>query len=690
MHRTGSLLVALIFLAGCGQAGVASPSTEAAPEPTAAVGVAGSPTMYRGGPERTGVFPGPAPDGDVGEAWRANLGAAIRSQPAVFDGLAYVTVDDGALVAVELSSGAETWRYAAGDGMSSSPAVADGVVVAVTNGGQVFAVDAANGGERWTREADAAPQSMPAVVGDVLYVGTDAGGVIALDLATGDERWSYDAGAAVTRSVAVGGGSVYFGAEDATFHAVDAETGDARWTRRVVGGRIGTPAVGGDLVYVVTLDAPHSGVIALAVGDGEERWRFEPDQARGIRPVVLADGTLYVADYGGTIYLLDPNSGTVRSSFTQPSEIRAAPAFVDGKLYVAAFDRIFALDVADGTESWSVAIDANVEYGPVVADGLAIAGTYAGTLYAIGAGEAVARASAPPSLTPTPEPNDIAELVVEIPAEPGMLYTQGPAVAEDGTIYVLDMSGRVLVYDADARLIDEWGEPGSGPGQLDFIRDDNEPENSIGDVALAPDGTLWIANPDNFRVDHFTVDGDHLGSIGSFGGSDGQFVDPFGVTVSADGKIYVVDDQRDIIQRFAPDGTFELAFGGHGSAPGQLSFAGFAEFDGEGTLWVADWGNNRVQAFDGEGVYLSHFGTAGSGPGQMREPSDVAADAAGRLYVLEFGNERVQVFEPDGTPIGHFAVPEPAGSMTIANGQLYLTGEGDSALRVYRLLLPDA
>jgi outer membrane protein assembly factor BamB len=689
MRPTSSSLAILLVLAACGQEPMASPATSG-PASTDSMGVAGSPTMYRGGPERTGVFIGPAPDGEPGEVWRIHLGAAIRSQPAVLEGLVYVSADDGSLHAVELSSGEEAWRYEADDGMSSSPAVAEGTVVAVTNGGRVLAVDAATGDERWTHAADAAPESMPAIVGDTVYVGTDAGTVIAVDLASGEERWSYDAGAAVTRSVAVAGGSVYFGAEDATFHAVDAETGEGRWIRQGVGGRIGTPTVGGELVYVVILDEPHAHVAALATDDGEERWRFEPDEAAGIRPVVLADQTLYVTDRGGTTYALDPTSGSVRSSFTQDSEISAAPAFVDGHLYVAAFDRVFAVDAVDGTESWSFPIDASADYGPVVADGLVIVGTFAGSLYAIGSGEGIARASAAPGLTPTPEPNEFAELLREIPSEPRTLYTQGPAVADDGTTYVLAMSGRVLVYDGEGSLIDEWGEPGSEPGQLDFIRDDNDPQNSIGDVALAPDGTLWIANPDNFRADQFTVDGEHLGSIGSFGSGDGQFVDPIGVTVGQDGKIYVVDDERDVIQRFSPEGTFELAFAGHGSAPGQLNFTGFGEFGADGNLWVADFGNNRIQAFDPDGTYLSHFGSAGSGPGQLREPNDIAFDAAGRVYVLDFGNHRVQVFEADGTYLGHFDVTRPAGSMTIANGQLYVTAQGNPALLVYRLLLPDA
>ncbi len=683
MRRTIISLAASLVLAGCGSTPIGSPGI---PQPSGGSAVPAE-SMYRGGSERTGVFIGPGPDGDPGEVWSVSVGGAIRSQPAVSDGVAYFTADDGALYAVDMETGDEVWRHDAADGMSSSPAVAGGLVLAVTNGGRVLAVDVASGEQRWTVEADAAPESMPAVVEDTLFVGTDAGTAVALDVASGETSWTYDAGAPVVRSVAVGGGSVYFGSQDGRIHAVDVASGEGRWTQPSLSAAIGTPTVGGDLLYVVILEAPHSLVVALDTDDGTERWRFEPEGAAGIRPNVLADGTLYVTDRTGTIYAVDAASGSVRWSYEQESEISAAPAFVDDHLYVATFDRVFALDVTTQTEAWSYAIDANVDYGPAVAGGMVLAGTFAGTLYAIGSGSGVARPSTEPTAQ---EAAEIVEFDRGLPLEPDTLYTQGPAVADDGTTYVIDVAGRILVYDADGSLIREFGEPGSGPGQLDFIRDDNDPLNSIGDIDIAPDGSLWIANPDNFRVDQFTPEGQHLASIGSFGSGDGQFIDPIGVTVSEEGKVYVVDDERDVIQRFSADGEFELAFAGHGSAPGLLNFTGFGSFDPDGNLWIADWGNNRLQAYDADGEYLSHVGTAGTGLGQLREPSDVAIDEAGRIYVVEMGNQRVQVFEPDGTPIGQFAVAGPQGSLTIANGRLYVPVDGDPAVNVYRLLLPGA
>ena len=694
MNRASPILASLLLLTACADA-------PAAPEPTPSatelVADAASPAMYRGGPQRTGVFIGPGLEGQPAEAWRFAAGSPILSQPAVAAGVAYFGSDDGVLYAVDLRTGAERWRHDTGASLTSSPAIADDILVTVTTAGRLVAVDAQTGAELWHSDENFAAESMPAIVGQTVYTGTNGGTVLAMELLTGEQRWSYDAGAAVTRSVAVSDSTLYFGADDATFHAIDAETGSGRWTYQSVGGRIGTPAARRDWVYFVILDEPHSQLTALDPATGEERWRFAPENAASLRPVVLGPDSIYVADSGGTIYALDPASGAVRWSMEQDSEIGAAPALVDGHLYVGSRDRVFAVDVATGREVWSFAVDGNVEYGPVVADGLVLAGTQAGSLYAIGSADTVAgggSAVAEPSQTPAGEP--VAELIGEIDVPDDVRRTAGPVVDEHGTLYVADLTqGRVLSFDADGSLVGTFGEPGSGPGQLDFLRDDTDPYSAWGDLALAPDGTLWVANPDNFRVDHFTTDGTFIDSIGSFGSGDGQFLDPISVSVSPDGAIFVVDDERDVIQRFGPDGTFELAFGGHGSAPGELNFTGSMTLDAEGNVWIADWGNNRVQAFDPDGVLLANFGQGGSGPGQLMNPADLAIDAAGRIYVADFGNLRIQAFEPDGTPLGEVNLPgvEPAAipaSVGIANGELYVTPFGSRNILVYRLLLPQS
>ena len=652
-------------------------------------------SMYRGGPDRSGVFPGPGPEGTVIEHWHVDTGSAIHSQPAVVDGVVYLTTGGGEILALDADTGAERWSHDAGDdGLMSSPAVADGLVVAATIGGRILAIDAASGSEVWRRDEDAAPESMPAVSEGVVYVGTDAGTLIALDLRTGEDVWTYAAEAPVTRSPAVAGGRVYVGSDDGRLHAVDVSSGRSAWTHDTAGGLIGTPAIGQGLVYLVNLNEPSSQVIALDVDTGEEAWRFDPDDAMGMRPVVLGPDTLYAVDRGGSFYALDPLSGVSRWSWSQQSEIRAAPALVDDRLYVVTRDRAFALDVTTRQEAWSVELEAYAEYGPVVADGVVYAGTQAGVVHAIGSAADApvgSGAAAPSSGAGLPE---IGELEREVSVPDDVEFVVGLGADADGRLYLPDLlNGRILVSDGQAPFVEGFGEPGSEPGQLDFIRDNNDPFNSIGDAAVAPDGTVWVANPDNFRVEHFGSDGAYLGSIGAFGSGDGQFLDPIGVAIDREGTIFVVDDERDVIQRFAPDGTFELAFGGHGSIPGLLDFSGMITVDANGAVWVADFGNHRIQAFDRDGTFIRTFGSRGNAPGMLNAPNDVAVDDHGRVWVADTDNLRIQVFEPDGTPIGQISLPglgvAAAPSSVLVHGdELYVTRFTNPNVLVYRIPPP--
>jgi len=175
--------------------------------------------MFRGGPARTGLMPGPGPDpaSGVAERWRFETGDAISSSPAVVDGVVYVAGEDSRLYALDATSGEERWRFATEDWNRSSPAVVAGVVYVGDMGGNLYAVDAASGAERWRFATDGPIESSPAVVNGVVYVGSgqvgngDDDNLYAVDAASGAERWRFAAGGAISSSPAVVDGVVYVG-----------------------------------------------------------------------------------------------------------------------------------------------------------------------------------------------------------------------------------------------------------------------------------------------------------------------------------------------------------------------------------------------------------------------------------------------------------------------------------------------
>ena len=72
----------------------------------------------------------------------------------------------------------------------------------------------------------------------------------------------------------------------------------------------------------------------------------------------------------------------------------------------------------------------------------------------------------------------------------------GMAIDAAGTLYVADTKNdRIRVFDAAGKPVGTWGSAGTGPGQFRF-----QGAGFWGDVALGPDGNLYVLDTFNNRV----------------------------------------------------------------------------------------------------------------------------------------------------------------------------------------------
>ena len=256
-----------------------------------------------------------------------------------------------------------------------------------------------------------------------------------------------------------------------------------------------------------------------------------------------------------------------------------------------------------------------------------------------------------------------------------------------GRLYVVNGgTSEVLVLDRNGRIVRRLGEPGTGAGQFDFLRDPADPSSALGGVAVAADGSVYVVEAGAKRVQHLTADGRPLAVWGSEGTADGQFLDPIGVAVSPDGEVYVVDDSRNDIQVFSADGEYRRTIGGPGGDPGQLDYTGNIRIDPDGNVVNADFGNGRVQAWDPKGRLLWTLGSPGTGPGRFHEPQDVGFGLDGTLLVVDDG--RVQVFDQGRELVGVWPAepsPDHLGALAVDDDRVWV--EAPYAGTLYELRL---
>ncbi len=219
----------------------------------------------------------------------------------------------------------------------------------------------------------------------------------------------------------------------------------------------------------------------------------------------------------------------------------------------------------------------------------------------------------------------------------------GAGAQEKETVAAPEASAYDQAWRAITALRQIGRGPGTGLGELSFPRN----------VAIGPDGSIYVADSGNHRIVKFAPDGTPIKAWGRQGSGPGEFNEPWGIAVDREGNVYVADTWNHRIQKFDTDGNFLLEWGYAAMTGGQLTEPGAffgpraIAIDADGNLYVTDTGNKRVQKFSPDGQFLAQYGGAGAGPGQFDEPVGIAIGPDGTIYVADTWNRRVQAFSPD-------------------------------------------
>src|ERR1051325_1738267 len=228
----------------------------------------------------------------------------------------------------------------------------------------------------------------------------------------------------------------------------------------------------------------------------------------------------------------------------------------------------------------------------------------------------------------------------------------GVAVGTDGSIYMTDAGeqNRIQRIAPDGSVTSiAGGVEGYGDG-------DNAQFNSPSGLAVAPDGSLIVADTGSNRIRRVSIQGETstIAGDGRAGYADGpanqaQFNGPIGVAVDAHGNIYVADSYNDRIRLITPDGRVSTVAGKGtpGYADGDRNNALFDTPSGiavasDSSLIVADTGNDRLRR-------ISPDGNVTTLPAELSSPIGLAITYDNFIYVTELDHSRVVQITPDGS-----------------------------------------
>ncbi len=261
---------------------------------------------------------------------------------------------------------------------------------------------------------------------------------------------------------------------------------------------------------------------------------------------------------------------------------------------------------------------------------------------------------------------------------PGMeagLSPWGLAVSGEGEVYVAD------VFNCRVRKIDEDGTiiTVAGTGTCGFSGDGGPATEANlffpRDVAIEPDGTLYVADTANCRVRRIDPATGIIETVGGSGscsyGGDGVAalqagLDPWAIAVDAGGGLIVADRENCRLRRFVPGGTIDTiagtgtcGFSGDGdpATEAALNWPSDIILAPDGAILVADTGSCRVRRIDADGTITTIAGSGVCALGGDGGPAvdagiwhamAVVTDSQGEWYYAELDTCRIRRVDATG------------------------------------------
>ena len=216
-------------------------------------------------------------------------------------------------------------------------------------------------------------------------------------------------------------------------------------------------------------------------------------------------------------------------------------------------------------------------------------------------------------------------------AEHGQLNSPSGTVYHGDNIIVAEqVNHRVQVLSRQGGYLRHFGREGSLDHQLD----------SPTGLSIDSDYNIIVPDKLNKLIKIFSTDGQFLNKLGT----EGSFTKPFHC-IQHDNYLIVSNNGDHSVKILDKKGNFLYKFGKQGNADGEYNEPFCLSVDKAGHLLVCDSENHRIQVFDLSGKFVAKFGTKGSGMGEFNRPVSAAVLNDGKIVVSDISNSRIQIFE---------------------------------------------
>ncbi len=239
------------------------------------------------------------------------------------------------------------------------------------------------------------------------------------------------------------------------------------------------------------------------------------------------------------------------------------------------------------------------------------------------------------------------------------------------------------------------------------------------DVAVAPDGALWVAGGQyvarcvvNSYIQTIAGDGKYQFRANGTSATMNRLYGPYGVAVDAAGSLYIADQGNNRVRKVSNLGLMTTIAGpGDGRVTGDGGWAAAASLfapagvaaDVYGNVWIAEYQAHRLRRVGRDGVISTAVGTGiagfqGDEGTQMNSPTGVVTDSFGNVYFSDTFNHRVRRLDPngnlstvagkgvrgyagDGGPASQAQLDTPRFLALDPAGNLYIADQGNHVIR---------